>query len=67
MSWLQGKKTYIVAGVTIIATWAAYLIGAPVTGVDHVPTMGEVLSITVTAILGMTIRSGITTEIQKNG
>jgi len=48
---LKGYKTYIVAGVTIITSIAAYLIGEA--------DLGDTIQLVVTAVLGATIRNGI--------
>lgn len=57
MGKLAGYKTYIVAGVTIIGAIASYLIGDA--------TLNDTAQLIVPAILGITIRHGITTETNK--
>lgn len=57
MGKLSGYKTYIVAGVTIIGAIAGYLVGDM--------NLQSMLGLVVPAILGATIRNGITTEAQK--
>lgn len=52
---LQGKKTYTVAIATILATVAGALAGQ----ID-VPSAAQLI---VTSILGMTIRKGVTDEV----
>lgn len=54
---LSGYKTYITAGVAVVSAVAMYL-----TGED---TLAQAIQLVVTAILGATIRSGITTEASK--
>jgi hypothetical protein len=53
----QGKKTYIVAALSVIGAIGAYLTGDA--------TAAEAIQIAITAILGATIRSGVATETQK--
>ncbi|MGR3219256.1 MAG: hypothetical protein ACUZ8H_05480 [Candidatus Anammoxibacter sp.] len=48
---LKGKKTYIMAGVTVITAIAAYLIGDV--------ELGATIQLVVTAILAVTLRKGI--------
>jgi hypothetical protein len=48
---LKGYKTYIVAGVTILGAWAAWSVGDA--------TLADTVQLTVTAVLGATIRNGI--------
>ena len=50
----KGKKTYITAALAVITAIAAYLTGDA--------TLAEAIQLGVTAILGATIRSGITSE-----
>jgi hypothetical protein len=54
MSFLSGYKTYIVAGVAVIAAWVGVWAGT----VD----VGAAWQATETAILGATIRNGIATS-----
>ena len=54
---LKGKKTYITAGVAIITAAATYLTGDA--------TLSDTIQLVITAILGATIRSGVTTEAAK--
>ena len=51
MSWLTGKKTYIVAGVSILAAWVGVWAGTV--------TFDAALQLTQTALLGSTLRAGI--------
>lgn len=57
MGKLKGYKTYIVAGLTIVGAIAGYLIGDT--------SLTDALQVIVPAVLGITIRNGITTEAQK--
>lgn len=54
---LKGYKTYITAGLTILGAIAAYLVG-------DVPLVDSI-QLVITAVLGVTIRSGISSEIGK--
>lgn len=54
---LKGYKTYIVGAVAIVGAVGAYLAGDT--------SITEALQIIVPAVLGMTIRHGITTEADK--
>ncbi len=54
---LKGYKTYITGVMTILGAIAAYLVGEA--------ELGTTLSLVVTAVMGMTIRSGVTTEAAK--
>jgi len=54
---LKGKKTYIVGIVSIISTIGAYLTGDL--------ALAPAAELILTAVLGMTIRQGITTEAGK--
>lgn len=56
---LSGKKTYIVAGLGALGYVAAYLTG-DMSLVDAIQGM-------FTAILGATIRAGVTSEVKKVG
>lgn len=47
----KGKKTYITAGVAVITAIATYLTGDA--------TLSEAIQLSITAILGATIRNGI--------
>ena len=53
----KGKKTYIVAVLAVITAIGAYLTGDA--------TIAETVQLAITAILGATIRSGVTTEAKK--
>jgi len=46
-----GKKTYVLAGLTVIGAIAHYLVGDA--------TLNETVQLVVTALLGATIRNGI--------
>lgn len=48
---LAGKKTYIVAALAVIGALAGYLTGDV--------TLNDAIQLTVTAILGATVRNGI--------
>lgn len=48
---LKGYKTYIVAGVAVISTVAAYLVG----DID----IANAAQLILTAVLGATVRNGI--------
>jgi len=54
---LKGYKTYITGVMTILGALAAYLIGEA--------ELGTTIQLVVTAVMGMTIRSGVTTEAAK--
>lgn len=54
---LSGYKTYIVGGVSIISAVAAYLVGDA--------TISDTVQLVVTAVLGMTVRSGINSALRK--
>jgi len=51
---LSGYKTYITAGVTVISAVAGYLVGDL--------AMADAAQLVVTAVLGATIRSGVSSE-----
>lgn len=51
---LSGKKTYITGILAILTTVGAYLTGDM--------ALAEAAQLVLTAVMGMTIRSGITTE-----
>jgi hypothetical protein len=51
---LKGKKTYVVAALAVLSAIGAYLTGDA--------TLAQAIQLAVTALLGMTLRSGITTE-----
>lgn len=51
IEWLKGKKTYIVAGVSIIGAWVGVWAGT----VDF----STAWTMTETAFLGATIRAGV--------
>lgn len=53
----KGYKTYITGAVAIISAVAAYL-------VDDM-ALADSAQLVLTAILGMTVRAGITTEVKK--
>lgn len=48
---LSGYKTYITAGLAVLAAIAGYLTGDA--------TLAEAIQLSVTAVLGATIRSGV--------
>lgn len=54
---LKGYKTYITAGVAVLGAIAAYLVGDV--------GLADTAQIVLTAILGATIRSGVSTEANK--
>lgn len=54
---MNGKKTYFAAAATVLGAVSAALAGTL--------TWPEALAIIVPAILAVTIRHGVTTEIQK--
>ena len=56
---LSGYKTYIAAGVAIVTAVANYLTGV----VDA--SLAETVNIVITAVLGMTLRAGITSVAKK--
>ncbi len=54
MQWLDGKKTYVVGIVSIVSAAVAAYYGTT--------TWDDAAKIIETAVLGMTIRHGVTTE-----
>jgi len=54
---LKGLKTYILGALGIITTVATYLVGDI--------ELGQAGELIWTAVLAMTIRAGVTTEIKK--
>jgi hypothetical protein len=54
---LKGYKTYVVGILAILGAAGAYLTGDA--------TLGDSIQVAITAILGMTVRSGIKTEVNK--
>lgn len=54
---LKGYRTYILGGVTIIGAVAAYLVGDT--------SLTEAINLVVTAGMGMFIRSGVNTAVEK--
>lgn len=54
---LSGYKTYLVAGAAVIGAVVAWYAGTE--------TAQQAAQIIVTALLGATIRNGITTEVSK--
>ena len=54
---LKGYKTYITATVAVIGAVAAYLVGDV--------NFADTAQIVLTAILGATVRAGVTTEANK--
>ena len=54
---LKGYRTYILGGVTIIGAVATYLIGDA--------SLNETINLVVTAGMGMFIRSGVNTAVEK--
>lgn len=53
----KGYKTYIVGAVTVMSAIATYLVGDA--------QLADTIQLVVTAVLGMTIRAGVTTEASK--
>lgn len=60
---LNGKKTYIMAAATVVASWLGYLVGEPVLGQDAA-TLADAIQLTVVALLAATLRHGMHTEIE---
>jgi hypothetical protein len=56
---LSGYKTYIVAGLTILAAVAAYAVGEPVPGASEALSLPDLVQLVVTALLGTTLRAAI--------
>lgn len=54
MAWLEGKKTYIVAIVSAVSAWVGVWAGT----VDF----ATAIQLTQTAILGATIRAGVSSS-----
>lgn len=59
---LSGKKTYIAAVLTVLAAWAGFLVGEPVLGQDAL-TLADAVQMTVVAVLGATLRHGISSGV----
>lgn len=57
LQFLEGKKTYIVGAASIGYAWLGVYLG-------HTDT-GTAMQLTQTAIMGMTIRHGITTTLTR--
>lgn len=53
----NGKKTYVAAGATILGSLAGLLSGAV--------ALPDAVQLIVTAVLGATIRHGVSSEVQK--
>lgn len=53
---LKGKKTYVVAVLSILGAIGAYLTGDA--------TMAEAIQLSITAVLGATLRAGMATETE---
>lgn len=53
----KGYRTYILGGVTIIGALAAFLVGDV--------SLTETINLVVTAGMGMFIRSGVNTAVEK--
>lgn len=60
---LAGKKTYIVATASIVASWLGYAIGEPVLGQDAGGTLKDAVEMTVMALLAMTFRAGMNNAV----
>jgi hypothetical protein len=58
---LSGKKTYIAAGVTLLAAWAGFAAGEPVLGQDAL-TLADAVQMTAIALIGAFLRSGIAND-----
>lgn len=54
MNFLEGYKTYLVALSAFVGAWAAFATGDA--------TLSEAIQLSVTAILGATIRRGVETS-----
>lgn len=54
---LKGYRTYILGAVTIIGSVAAYLVGDA--------SLSETINLVVTAGMGIFIRSGVNTAVDK--
>ena len=59
---LSGKKTYIVAGISILGVWFAYFSGYDFNGAEHALTLKQAAGLTLDAILAVTIRAGIASK-----
>ena len=55
MDWLKGKKTYVVAGITILVAGAAALYGEPLMGISPSDSGQMILE----ALMVMFLRKGI--------
>lgn len=62
--WLQGKKTYVVSGVTLGVAWLSFFLGEPVLGIE-IQTLGEAMNYTLAALGMSAIRAGVSSEIKK--
>ena len=56
---LSGYKTYIISVTTILSAVVAFAIGEPIPGTEVVPSLEAVAQLVLTAVLAMTLRSGI--------
>lgn len=54
----KGYKTYITAGVAVITAVATYLTGDA--------TLAEAIQLSITAVLGATVRAGIPKAVKKD-
>lgn len=54
---LKGYRTYIIGTMTVIGAVAAYLVGDT--------SLTEAINLSVTALMGMFIRSGVNTAVEK--
>lgn len=54
---LKGYRTYIIGTVTVIGAVAAYLVGDT--------SLTEAINLSITALMGMFIRSGVNTAVEK--
>lgn len=55
---LSGKKTYLVAGASLLAGFVSFAIGEPFLGFDF-ETFGDLLRFAVEPVLAITLRHGI--------
>lgn len=73
LTWLRGRKTYLLAGLTVIGVWARYFTAALPEQCSAVPvpagvdcsqplTLQAAIALTIGALGFMTVRAGIKTE-----
>jgi predicted HAD superfamily Cof-like phosphohydrolase len=61
---LAGKKTYALSIVAIVLSWLGFSLGEPVLGHDAT-SVSDAVEMTITALLAMTFRHGMSTTVQQ--